>query len=82
MRTPEEIGESMKDIIRAMNSISIEELDEVLGAGHREEALGPMLDSTAYQRGMFEANRQTKKVLEAIRNFKVEVSGIGNFATA
>lgn len=80
MRKPERIGKSIERIVKAMNSISIKELDMILEEGRRREALSLMLDPTAYQRGGFEADRLTKKALEAIRSFKVEVSGIGNFA--
>ena len=80
MRTQEEVGKSIKGIVDAMNSISIDELNGILGSIGKDEALGPMLNPTFWQGGgMFEASRQTRKVIQAIHNFKVEVSGIGNF---
>jgi len=79
MRPPEEVGKSIKGVVKAMNSVSIEELDEILGDISRDEAFGPMVDPTAWRDGKFDAARQTRKAIQAIRDFKVEVSGIGNF---
>lgn len=80
MRSPERVGNSIKGIVKAMNSISIEELDSILQSISRDEALGPMIDPTLWGHGgKFETARQTKKVIQAIRDFKVGVSGIGNF---
>ncbi len=81
MREPEEVGKSIEDIVAAMNSVSTEELDSILKSISRDEALGPMIDPTLWGHGgKFEAARQTRKVVQAIRDFKVEVSGIGNLA--
>ena len=79
MRTPEKVGNSIKGIVKAMNSVSIEELDSILRSLSKDEAIGPLLDPTLWRAGKFEAARQTRKVIQAIRNFKMEVSGIGNF---
>ena len=80
MRTPEEVGKSIEGIVLAMNSVSIEELDSILQSISRDEALGPMIDPTLWGHGgKFEAARQTRKVIQAIRDFKAEVSGTGNF---
>ena len=81
MRTPEEIGKSLTSIVVAINSVRMEELDAMLGNINRDGSIGPLLDPTAWQEGMFQAATQTKHVMQAIRDFKVEVSGIGNFAT-
>lgn len=81
MRTPERIGKSIEGIVKTMNSVSIEELDALLESTSRDTALGPMIDPTAWQGGKFETARQTEKVIRAIRDFKVEVSGIGDFIT-
>jgi len=82
MRTPEEVGKSVESLVAAVNAVSIEELDAVLASISRDTALGPMVDPSAWQSGgRFEAARLTRKVVQAIRGFKVEVSSIGNFAT-
>lgn len=81
MRAPERIGKSLEAIVAVMNSISIEELDYILKDISRSETIGPMTDPTAWQGGRkFEEARQTRKVMLAIKAFKVEVSGVGNFA--
>lgn len=79
MRAPELVGKSIEGIVLTMNSVSFEELDAILAAISRDEALGPMIDPTAWQGGKFEAARQTRKVIQAIRDFKETVRGIGNF---
>ena len=82
MRESEEVGKSIEGIVETMNSVSIEELDSILQSISRDEALGPMIDPTLWGHGgKFEAARQTRKVIQAIRDFKMEVSGIGNLAT-
>ncbi len=78
-RTIPEVQKSIEDLVKAMNSIRIEELSQMLQSANREETVGPMLDPTRYQMGGFDAIRQTKKVLQAINDFKYAVSGIGNF---
>lgn len=78
MRTPEEVGNSIEIIVEAMNSISIEELDALLKEISRDEAIGPLVDPTLWRDSKFDTARQTRKVIQAIRDFKVEVSGIGN----
>ena len=79
VRTIPEVQKSIEDIVEAMNSIRIEELNQMLQSAKREEAIGPMLDTSRYQGDGFDAIRQTKKVLQAINDFKYAVSGIGNF---
>ena len=80
MRTVEDVGQSLTDIVTAMNSISIEEIDAQVLEADKSEAIGPMLDPTLWAHGgMFEAARQTKKVMQSIREFKFAVSGIGHF---
>jgi len=81
MREPEEVGKSIEGLVVAINSVSSEELDSILSSISRDEAIGPMIDPTLWGHGgKFEAARQTRKVIQAIRDFKIEVSGIGNFA--
>ena len=79
IRTAEQVQKSIEDIVQSMNSIRIEELNSMLESANREEAIDPMLDPARFTVGGFEAVRQTKKVLQAIKDFKYEVSGIGNF---
>ena len=79
MRTSEEVGDSIKDIVKAMNSVSVKELDSILESISVDEAMGPILDPTTWQYGRYEAANQTRTVIQAIRQFKIEVSGIGNF---
>lgn len=80
MRTPEEVGRSIEELVIAMNAISIEELDSILRSISRDSAIGPLLDPTYWRdSGMFELSHKTRKVIQAIRDFKVEVKGIGNF---
>ena len=80
MRTAVETGRSLEVIVEAMNSIEVEEIDVMLKSLSRDEAIGPMIDPTLWGHGgMFNVARQTRKVLDAIKAFKKEVSGIGNF---
>ena len=80
VRTPAEIGESLKAIVEDMNSMSIKELDAFIQSINRDEAIGPLLDPMAWRdTGRFAAAAGTKRALQAIRAFKIEVSGIGNF---
>lgn len=79
MRTPEEVGKSIEGIVVAKNSVSIDEIDNILRSISRDTALGPMVDPSTWQGGgKFDATRQTRKVMQAIRDFKAEVQGIGN----
>lgn len=80
MRTAIETGRSIEVIVEAMNSIEVEELKAILESISRDTALGPMTNPSAWQGGgKFDAARQTRKVIQAILDFKMEVSGIGNF---
>ena len=82
MRTSIETGRSIEVIVEAMNSIELGEIDAILKSLSRDEAIGPLVDPTLWGHGgMFDVARQTRKVLNAIRAFKIEVSGIGNFST-
>ena len=80
MRTPEEVGVNIMDIVGAINSVSLEELDSILENISRNTTMGPLTDPTAWLGGQkFNEARLTKKAVQAIRDFKTEVSGIGNF---
>lgn len=79
IRTAEQVQKSIEDIVKSMNSIRVEELNSILESARHEEAIGPLLDPTRFQRGGFEVVRQTKTVIQAIKDFKYAVSGIGNF---
>lgn len=74
----EQVGEALKLLVIASNSIKEEDLEELLNVGRKKEALDPLIDPT---RWMYEgeANRLTSKVLMALLTFKRAVKGIGNF---
>lgn len=75
-----EIAKHLDNIIEHVNAITEEELVAYIGVGRREEAMGPMIDPTAWRDGGgFEASRQTIKVLQALIDFKRTVKGIGKF---
>lgn len=75
----QEIGDHLKVIVDNLNAITEEEFKEILRIESREEALGPLLNPTAFQRGGFDLTCQTRKVIEGLLQFKREVSGIGDF---
>lgn len=80
--TPEraqEIGVHLKAIVDNLNAITEEEFKEILQVESREEALGPLLDPTAFQHRGFDLTYQTQKVIRGLLQFKREVSGIGAF---
>lgn len=80
MRTPEKVGESIQCIVKSINSVSIEELDSILSSISQDTTLSPLIDPTEWMEGgRFNAAMQTRQVIHAIKNFKKEVSGIGNF---
>lgn len=80
LQRAQEVGTCLKTLVVAANGITEEDLSELLAANSKELATGPLVDPTAWQSGgMFEANRQTTKVLRAILTFKQEVKGIGDF---
>ncbi len=72
-----EIAESLKKLIEAMNSFSEDELKAVIYVGQREDALGPITDPTKY-RAESEAIRGTQIFLRSLLQFKREVKGLGN----
>lgn len=74
------IGASLRTLVVAVNNISEEDIDEMLHSASREAALGPMIDPTAFRDGnLFGKIHSTEKVLRALREFKKEVKGIGDF---
>jgi len=76
----QEVGAALRTLIVATNHISEEDIDEMLRSASREMALGPMIDPTAFRDGnLFGKIHDTEKVLKALREFKKEVKGIGDF---
>lgn len=75
-----EIAPHIEGIREHLNAITEEDLLGLISVGNSEEALGPMLDPTRWRdEGLFDATRQTKKVLQALLDFKRAVKGIGKF---
>ena len=75
-----EIGVNIAAIIENMNAITEEELEELLKADRREQAIGPLLHPTAYIRGgRFDILSETLTVAGEILRFKRTVKGIGKF---
>jgi len=74
-----EIGKHLEGIVKHVNAISEDDLETLLETGSQEEALGPMIDPTAWRDGLFDVYRQTSKTLQALLDFKRAVKGIGNF---
>jgi len=74
-----EVGAALRTLVVAVNHISEEDIDEMLHSASREAALGPMIDPTAWDSNMFSKIHSTEKVLRALREFKKEVKGIGDF---
>lgn len=73
-----QIGEGLKLIVDACNSITEEELVQLIHIGEMKHTLDPMLDPTRY-RAEGKSISQTQEVLRALLTFKREVRGIGNF---
>ncbi|MBA7593467.1 hypothetical protein ES703_00387 [subsurface metagenome] len=74
------VGAALRTLIVAVNHITEEDIDEMLRSASREAALGPMIDPTAFRDGdLFGKLHDTQKVLRALREFKKEVKGIGDF---
>lgn len=75
-----EIGEHLKAIVFNVNSISEDELTDLIATGKREETMGPMIDPTAWRdKGKSEQAQGTIKVLQALLDFKRSAKGIGFF---
>jgi len=74
-----EIAVIMESIVTNVNTITNDDIDEILRDLSVEESLGPLLHPSDYQGGRFERNHQFRKVLTALKGFKTTVSGIGNF---
>ena len=73
------IYERMNAIIRAMNDMELKDLVQMDREINRDEALGPLIDPTAWRAGKFKEVAMIKKVVRAIIAFKKEVSGAGRF---
>ncbi len=76
-----EIGMHMRNIVSNVNAITEEELEAFIHIIDRDQALGPLLDPTAWRdEQLFESSTGIMKVVRALLDFKKAVSGIGNFA--
>lgn len=74
-----EIYQKMGKIVEAMNAMDIKDLTQMTSEISRDEAIGPLLDPTAWRGHKFDEAKMIKTVVTAIINFKKEVSGIGRF---
>lgn len=74
-----EIYQNMGVIVVAMNSIYIEDLKQMTQEISRDEAIGPLIDPTAWRDGKFEEVSMVKITIKAVIDFKRAVSGIGRF---
>jgi hypothetical protein len=74
----EQIGEELKLIVDACNSIEEDELAELIHIGEMKHTWDSMIDPTRY-RLESKSITQSQKVLGALLNFKKEVKGIGAF---
>lgn len=76
----QEVGAALRTLIIAVNHISEEDIDEMLQSASKEMALGPMIDLTTFRdENLFGKIHDTQKVLRALKEFKKEVKGIGDF---
>jgi len=73
------VGDHIKSLVEHFNAITEEELGALIGEGKQKDAIDPLVDPTGWRDGYGEVNRQARKVLEAILEFKRTVKGIGNF---
>lgn len=77
-----EIYKKMGVIVEAMNAMDIKDLVQMTQEISRDEAMGPLMDPTAWRDGKFEEATMIKTVVTAIIDFKKAVSGIGIFHNA
>ena len=75
----QEIALNIRAIVLNANAVSEDELKEYIGVISHDEAIGPLMDPSAWQHGRFQAAGGTKKVLTELLNFKQAVKGIGDF---
>lgn len=73
------IYQKMGKVVEAMNAMDIKDLVQMTREISRDEAIGPLIDPTAWRDGKFEEVRIVKTVVTAIIEFKKTVSGIGRF---
>lgn len=73
------IYKKMGVIVEAMNAMDIKDLVQMTQEISRDEAIGPLMDPTAWRDGKFEEAAIIKTVVTAIIDFKKAVSGIGRF---
>ena len=74
-----ETYQKMGKIVEAMNAMDIEDLAQMQWEISRDEAIGPLIDPTAWRDHKFEEASMIKTVVKAIIDFKKAVSGIGRF---
>lgn len=74
-----QVYQKMGAIVVAMNAMEMEDLVQMDREINRDEAIGPLIDPTAWRDGKFDEARMIKKVVRAIIAFKKEVSSIGQF---
>lgn len=72
-----EIGENIKQLIKAMNGFSEEELVAIIKAGEHKAAFDPLLDPARYHMEG-DGDRQAQTFLNSLLLFKRDVKGIGN----
>jgi len=78
MERAEAVGESIKLLVQAFNSVTEEELQALIQVGEHKHAIDPMLDPTRY-RAEGHGISQGQTVLREMLQFKRAVKGIGYF---
>lgn len=79
MERSREIATNIQAIVLNVNAIGEDELKEYIKGISHEESIGPLLDPSAWQSGLFEVAGGIRTVLTELLNFKKAVSGIGKF---
>ena len=74
-----EISHKMNAIVVAMNDMAMDDLCQMSREIDEDEAIGPLMNPSAWMGGKFEEVKMIKIVVQAIIAFKKEVSGIGRF---
>ncbi len=77
MERSTEVGEHIKALVEAMNGIEEEDIRGLLEAVSEKETMGSLLDPTRYMRES-DGDRQGRRFLLSLLEFKRGVSGIGN----
>ena len=74
-----EVALHLKAIVREVNAIAVEDLEELLRIGSSLQATAPLLDPTGYTAGYGDSLHLGQTVLTALLAFKRQVSGTGGF---